>query len=310
MQRLLLKAAAAGVVLWSVAAYADVGRVFGSIALAPPLPLVAAMLLLLPNLALQHAKWTLLARIEAPGLRSWDAARSLFIGFALGLVTPARSGELGGRAYGLHGSDLAAIAGLTAIDKLASMLVTLLAGIAGSAFYAWQLGWWSGALTTGVAVANAVLVVVAAVVLVLRSRTPAAPAKRGRLGAAWQRARASVRAIPIRTFVWLLGLSIAFYAVFITQFVLLLHAMGGGDTIALLAGAATVMLLKTVIPPLTFGELGIREGAAVFVFAPLGFRTAAAFDASLLLFGLNVLLPAMIGSVVLFLFSDRRSSLS
>jgi uncharacterized membrane protein YbhN (UPF0104 family) len=209
----------------------------------------------------------------------------------------------------LPGTDTAAIAGLTAVDKLASMFVTLLAGLAGCALYAHRLGMWSDPLVAGVALGGALLLFGAATVVFSRNRAAVHPARRTRFGAAWARAREAARAIPTRTLVVLLVLSVAFYLVFIAQFVLLLQAMGGGATLGICAGAATVMFLKTVIPPLTFGELGIREGVAVFVFAPLGFRAGAAFDASLLLFALNVLLPAIAGACVLIVFHGRRRTL-
>ena len=305
--RIGLKLVLAGAVLCIVASVVDLRRSIESVASAPALPLLLAALLVVPNLGLQHAKWLLLARNAIPGLRQRDAARSLFIGFSLALVTPARAGEFGGRAYALHAPDPAAVAGLTALDKLASMIVTLSLGIAGCVLYAQRFGAWSVPLRVGAASAAAVLVLLAiGFVLFRRHARPTAAVRRGRITVAAFRALSAARIVPARTIAALLGLSLVFYLVFIAQFVFLLRAIGGGSVATCIAGAATVMLLKTIIPPLTFGELGIREGVTVFVFAPLGVAAAAAFDASILLFALNVLLPALVGTGMLLLFNDRR----
>ena len=299
------KLAIAAAVLWVLAERLDLRMLSESFASAFTLPLATAALLVLPNVALQHAKWRLLLRRAAPGLRHRDVARSLFAGFALGLVTPARAGEFGGRAFTLPGNDRAAIAGLTATDKLASMIVTLAAGIGAGAWYIAILGSFSTALAAGIAAAAVMAAGIAAGVFLLRRRIVFAD-RDGRVARVLRRALEAMRSLSRRDLALLLGLSAAFYAVFIAQFVLLLLAFGAGPLPSCVAGAATVMLLKTVIPPLTFGELGIREGVAVFVLAPLHVAGPAAFNASLILFLINVLLPAAAGTVLLLLYSDRH----
>lgn len=55
------------------------------------------------------------------------------------------------------------------------------------------------------------------------------------------------------------------------------------------------MFTKTIIPPISFGELGIREGASVFFITQLGEVASVGFNASIFLFSINLVLPAIIG---------------
>ena len=80
------------------------------------------------------------------------------------------------------------------------------------------------------------------------------------------------------------------------QFVLLAHALAPeAASRALWAGVALVFFAKSAIPQVTLGDLGVREGAAVFFLGAYGVAPAAALDASLALFALNLVLPSLAG---------------
>ena len=94
----------------------------------------------------------------------------------------------------------------------------------------------------------------------------------------------------------LLILSALRYLLFSTQFVLLVRAFApGADLFVAYAGVALVFFAKSAIPAITLGDLGIRESAAVFFLGAFGIAEAAAFNASLGLFAVNLLLPALVG---------------
>ena len=64
-------------------------------------------------------------------------------------------------------------------------------------------------------------------------------------------------------------------------------------------GVALVFFAKSAIPQVTLGDLGVREGAAVFFLGAYGVEAGAAFDAALALFAMNLLLPAVVGAPLL-----------
>lgn len=283
---------------------------------AEPVLLLAALLLLPVNLWLQLGKWRLLVHSRYPGIPATDLRASLLLGFTFGIVTPARLGEFGGRAAGFraagpHRPDLLALAGLTAADKFATMLVTVLVGVPGLMLFAWRHPFLD-ATVFGVLLLAALSV--SACGLFLLRRAPGAPARPvplarrpsaasdgvvAALRTRLEELRDILRAIDRPRRIRLLAFSGLFYLTFLLQFYLLLSAFGPVAPMSAIAGIVTIMLVKTVIPPVTLGELGIREGASVIVLGHAGILPAAAFNASLLLFAVNLLLPALAGLALL-----------
>ncbi len=296
---------------------------------ANPLFIAAALLLLPLNLYSQYRKWRLLVRSRFPFVTSRELGASLLLGFTFGIVTPARIGEFGGRAAGIrrrgasHGNmadsepgdgplsagDRLALIGLTAVDKLATMLITVTAGCGGLLYFGWRHPFMNPFLFTALLAGAG-----AAAFLIARSRWNAArtAAVRPMSGAAAASARQGflrrriaeavqlLHSLDARRLRTLLGLSLLFYVTFVLQFFLLLRAFGSVDVFSAIAGIGTIMLVKTVIPPVTIGELGIREGASVYVLGHAGILAATAFNASLLLFAINVFLPSVAGLAVVF----------
>lgn len=274
---------------------------------AQPSWLLAALLLLLPNIFFQYRKWRLLLRSAYPGVDGRQVRDSLFLGFAFGVVTPARIGEFGGRAAGVRGADRLTLIGLTAVDKVATLAVTVGAGAVGLLFFCFRHPFMSPWLLFAVEIGCAAILL--AVVLRRRRRTDAeradstvsaeAAAVGGRVSGRIRRIREALTALDTPTRRGLLLYSFLFYMTFVLQFFFLLRAFGPVDALSVLAGISSIMLIKTVVPPLTLGELGIREGASVLVLGYAGTVTAVALGASLLLFSINVLLPGLAGLAVL-----------
>ena len=93
--------------------------------------------------------------------------------------------------------------------------------------------------------------------------------------------------------------AVLFNTVFWTQFYCLLRA---GEPVAAQAVAAipAVFALKALLP-VSFMDLGVREGAAALILGGLGVSVATAVHAALALFAINVLLPGAVGLLQLSL---------
>ena len=63
------------------------------------------------------------------------------------------------------------------------------------------------------------------------------------------------------------------------------------------AASSSAMLVKTLLP-ISLGDIGIRESASVYFYAKMGISKATAFDASFILFILNILFPSFVGLVI------------
>ncbi|MEQ9229036.1 MAG: lysylphosphatidylglycerol synthase domain-containing protein [Cyclobacteriaceae bacterium] len=104
---------------------------------------------------------------------------------------------------------------------------------------------------------------------------------------------------------WLLNLSlisIARYAVFVFQFLLLIKVFNPEFSIFLiLAGVGWVFLFRSVIPSL-FGNLGVREASALVFFEGLVDNMALILVPSLLIWLVNTVMPSVLGLYYLIRF--------
>jgi glycosyltransferase 2 family protein len=245
-----------------------------------PLLICCVFALMLVGLAIQTEKWHNLLTHCAPDSQRIEALYSLLVGFGFGLFTPGRVGELG-RGLVLRG-DRSTIALFTLIDRVVSMGMTLLAGSAASVWIWSEDGWFVFGAICGSLVLYAIVVLIA-----VRVRTP--------IEKLTQFQSVLVR-VPVRTWLHLCLWSLLFNIVFIGQFYLLVGGIYGWSQQVALAIPA-LFAIKSILP-VSFLDIGVREGAAVWIYSQLGYDPLPAFNASLLIFAFNVALPGGIGWIL------------
>lgn len=96
----------------------------------------------------------------------------------------------------------------------------------------------------------------------------------------------------------ILGLSLLRFFVFTIQFSLVLHAFGEIIDLASILAIWQVYLLTMLIPSLFLGKIGVRESVALFVLTNLGMNEFAILFSSLIIWGVNTLLPALVGLII------------
>jgi uncharacterized membrane protein YbhN (UPF0104 family) len=191
--------------------------------------------------------------------------------------------------------------GLVAADKFTSMVVTLSMGVFAVSVWGLHFGWFG-------AFDGSLLILFASVLphsawYILRKIgvwIRVHPVNRsGRILTGLRNTVEGTCGLTGRQFSRMLVYSTLFYVTFISQFVVLLFAFEQVDVLYATFGVACVMVAKTIVPPFTLGELGIREGFSVFFLSMIGVSPTAAFGASVLLFLINILLPATAGGFML-----------
>lgn len=256
---------------------------------------IAAAVLLLPaNVGLEAYRWHRLVRRLAPEVRFSETLAAVLSGYPLGLATPGRLGDYVGRAFYLRYADKWALAALTFAERMATLAISLAAGLVVLApFLLTHTALPSAASAAGFAVGG--VLVAAFVYLLLHPRT--AHRWLGRLLPERLAPRLDVfDAFDARDARSLLALSALRYGIFSAQFVCLVFsfapATGWGTAVM---GVVLVFFAKSAIPSFTLADLGIREGAAVFFLGALGVGGAAAFNAAFLLFCVNIVGPSLVG---------------
>lgn len=239
------------------------------------------------GLAVQWVKWQNLLSHVRPGTTRKEGFQSLLAGFAVGLFSPARIGELS-RGIFLPSQRLVASAAAAA-DRLCSFVVTLLAGTVCLLFL-----WPAAGLVAAV-------VALLAALLGLRWLRGEVDDARGK-GVVEHTSRwpmlselvAALRRLPGGIWLGTLAWSGLFNLIFFTQFLILLRGLGGELALSVILAIPVIFSIKALLP-VGVMDLGVREVSAVVVFRSLGLDPSPAFDAALLLYVINVLTPGLLG---------------
>jgi hypothetical protein len=262
--------------------------------------LIAAALIPL-NLGLQYLKWKTLAQltVEARGKEIW---LSLMGGLALGLLTPGRVGEYG-RALFIQKPGWKSLVGLTLYDKFTSLVLLACIGFNSVAWFIAD----QKTIPAGIFILLNTLSL--SILFLLLNPRILARMLYGLKGIWAKYPRVYELLCGIEHFKrWtassVFGLAVLQITVYLSQFVLLILAFARVQLSHAYIASAATMLTKTALP-IAIADLGIRESAAVFYFGQLGVSHAAAFNASLLLFSINVFIPSLVGVVMAFSSSIR-----
>ncbi len=292
----LVRFALAGVVLVLVARSVDLAEMRAALASADFRPVVPALLLSVVQVLAGGLLWLWLARAQDSQLRFFDALKAYVGSHAIAIWTPGRAADYAARPQLMPRGSRRTWAVAVAVEALIRHPVPL--GVAAAAALAWFA-------FTGVRWFAAAAVAVGVISLLPILRPPLLARFARPLG--FEGRLEFMDRLAVRDRVGLMLGHGARYALLGLQFGLLVKAMApdSGPLLILSAGALITLCLKLLLPLLSFAELGIREGAAVLVFGTLGVAPEAALNASLMIYTVNVLLPAAVGSAV-WLRQPRR----
>ncbi len=266
---------------------------------ARPVWALAAVVLIPLNVGLEAFRWHRLVVKLAPDVRFKTSLAAVLSGYPLGLLTPGRIGDYVGRALYLRDISPGASATLTFAERIATLACCLVFGLVALPYF----------LLTHTDVASMawvtvlVLAILATGFLLVLLLHPRLARSLLEIVLPFRRTKhvfAVLNRFSGRDATELFALSIVRYAVFSTQFVLLVHAFQADvGWLTAYTGVVLIFFAKSAIPSITLGDLGIRESAAVFFLGGFGVAEAAAFNASLGIFAANILLPALIGLTLL-----------
>lgn len=259
--------------------------------------LVLLGLLLMPvNVGMQILKWRYLIRLVRPETRYFEALGSLLGGFTFGIVTPGRIGDYS-RVLFIPNTPPMKLMGLTVIDKLYNYGCMIAFGLPALMTLPWVLNFFQGRFI----IPLMVLVIVADLTLLYFALDPR-PVKsllhalqlmfprknqiKQLVGGLDRFAHPQARVT--------LTLTSIYYMVVLMQHYLFLHAftqLGFLDTFRI---TAAVLLTKFALP-ISIGGLGMDQLVSVQYSGQFAVPAEAAFNASMVLFAINILTPALVG---------------
>jgi uncharacterized membrane protein YbhN (UPF0104 family) len=257
-----------------------------------------ALVLLIPNIYIQFHKWRYLVRLVKPDVSNRETFNSLLAGFTFGFVTPGRLGEFG-RAFFIKDCPWVKVLGMAFMDKFFSLAVVIFWGAIGVMFF---VGRELYIYTLAPIIIFCLITLIVIYYIILRpeiirsflySLNVILPF-RDKI----KLLMSSLDNFHRKQALNLLLLSVGFYFIFFVQFYILVCAFQGAPLLPSFFAIASVMLVKSMLP-ISFGDLGIRESAAIFFLGKIGLLEATAFNASILLFVINLLIPSIVGLFLL-----------
>lgn len=253
-----------------------------------------ALALLIPNIYIQYIKWRYLVRLVRPDVPNREVMQSLLAGFTFGFITPGRLGEFG-RAFFISDCSWVKLLGVAFLDKLFAMAVVIFWGAIGLLFFISRQLY----LYTMVPVILFTLIALLVIYYILfhpeiiksflYSLNIILPF-RDKI----KILMSSLDNFHKRQAIILTVLNFSFYFIFLIQFYILVCAFEPAPIFKSSLAIFSTMLVKSMLP-ISLGDLGIRESAAVFFFGKIGILHSTAFNASILLFLINLLIPSLVG---------------
>ncbi len=261
------------------------------------------------NIYLQYLKW----KITCGYLLKENSRKKIFLslmyGFSGGVFTPARIGEYFGRAVAFRNKSLLQVTIASFIDKIFPLMVVVSCGSLASIMFLHYYYHVSVYLTGSLFILLVVMFYLGYMFLmdpgfwnnVLFLRLGKHPKFRKFLDNI-----VILKELDRLFATKIILLSIGFYLCYIIQFALLAAAFTHhNDYTHYIWAGNLVIFSKSVIPPISLGELGIREGASIFFLQQFGESAAAGFNAAIFLFLINVLIPSVTGMLLLFKNNDN-----
>jgi len=254
-----------------------------------PVFLAASLSLMVPNLLLQVLKWRYI--LHAAGVRpSWfQICKSVFGGFFIGAVSPGRTGEIARGVY-LRGESVVKMASLTIVDKGFNQATTVIVGLLSlSLLVPWP---WS-------VLPIAVDIAFIASLFNLHRLEPLIKALLNKIttSAHVDNALAAFDTLNSATVRDMILYSIAFYMVYVLQFYLMILAFVDVPPTVMIRTLPVVYLINLAFP-VSFGDFGVKETAAVNLLIPFGITGEAVFGAAVINNVVTFLIPSTIGGLM------------
>ena len=268
------------------------------------------VLMMFINWMLESLKWKFMIRkIEA--ISFFTSLRAIFSGITVSSFTPNRIGEYGGRVFCLEKSDRIQAVFITILCSMAQLLTTIIFG--SFAFFILHEQFLEDQyFIIEISRFSLLVLFVLNILFVLAYFNVAFLINFLLKFSFFNFLRQYINVISLFNFKDLLVTflySVFRYLVFSIQFLILLHVFN--VDISLYNAIVSVMLVFffiTLTPTITIAEIGVRGSMALLVFLKFSPNVIGILSSTFLLWIINLIIPAIIGSFFIFSLKFFRKS--
>ncbi len=253
--------------------------------------LVVPLLLVVINWSLEASKWKYLIK-KRQNISFLNALKATLSGLTLGLFTPNRIGEYGGRVLFLKKDKINGFI-LTTIGSYSQVTITLIAGLI-ALFFALPKDL-NSFIDIPVYILQPAIIFLLGIVFLVYFNIHKMPTS----WIPWKIAQKHLSILNLIRFKDLfiaLLLSLFRFTIYTAQFLLLLYLLGSEFPILKgLMMISIIFLAQTIIPTIALAELGIRGNLSIFFLGMLTDNILAILLASTLLWIINLVIPSLAG---------------
>jgi uncharacterized protein (TIRG00374 family) len=251
-------------------------------------------ILLIANLGIKTLKWRIMLRSVKNKSSFWEAFGSVMLGISFGSFTPGEIGDFAGRALHISDARKSHLVGLALLDKAQIFVVTSAAGAISLLFLFLRDSLFFIPMSFFIIVFSLVFFMRMDLLAVLGHRLNDSFFQKS-----WvTRVLDGFTLLKSQPLFMTLLCTLCFHGILIVQMFYFIHAFGEITLFHAFIGTSAMMFVKSCLP-ISLGDLGIREVGSIFFFSTFGISQAAALNASLLLFVVNVLFPSICGTIFL-----------
>lgn len=265
--------------------------------------IVGVILMMFLNWLVEALKWRyMISKIE--NISIMTAYRAIFTGITVSTFTPNRIGEYGGRVFCLEQGDRIKAVFITVLCSMSQLLVTILYGSI-SLFILFD-----EILIDKTFLSVSLLILLNLFLLFSYFNISHIVNFLGK----FKLINSFKKYLEVLVMYNYKDLFIAFiysntrYFIFSLQFIILLHVFG--INISFMDAILSVMLIFffiTITPTITIAEIGVRGSVAIFVLGLFSSNDIAILSSTTLLWLINLIIPAIIGSFFIFSLKFFRS---
>ena len=269
--------------------------------------LILSIMLMPVNWFLESKKWQILMSPHIV-LSLNDAIKTVLSGIALGIATPARIGEYGGRLLTSDPNHKPQVISATLLGSIAQNLCNVVMGLVFSYYFLKSIFnvTYSDHITFSIAVGLQI-----GILIFIYYKLPKV-AKFVERFLKWKyflKISSKLKSLDLYTVPLLnkiILISLLRYSIYFTQYFLILKFLGvQNDFLELSGGIASIYLIQTGIPLPAFLSILARGELAILVWSSLGIVELTALVATFILWFVNLIFPSLVGLMILTRFDVK-----
>tara|TARA_B100001142_G_C14316695_1_gene648739 strand:- start:1023 stop:2000 length:978 start_codon:yes stop_codon:yes gene_type:complete len=269
------------------------------------LVITGLILMMFLNWFLESLKWRfLISKIEKITIKR--SIRAVFSGITVSAFTPNRVGEYAGRVFCLQEGDRIQGVLITVIGSMAQLITTIIFGLIGILLLPNLMPEFDQLLSEiifayPIMLFIILLLTILLVILFLNASVFSVILGRLKFLSKFAKYNEVFSFYSSSDLLEVLLYSIARYLVFTSQFFILLHIFGVDISyLNFIILTTTMLFVVSVIPTIAITEIGVRGSVALFLFSLVTSNSVGILSATLVMWIINLLLPALIGTAFIF----------